>query len=481
MTSEQFKRANSAVYPVLLVILGYFSVVTGIRIVSGGGTVFNFIKIGVCVAAILVSTFFFLTKKDTKTAGIAMLVSSSAAYAVVVLLSDNVEAFAYAFPILFAAMTYLNIRLVIGENMVILLANVVKLVMNIKSADRMIYIFIVLISVIVFFASVKVVRLLIKNNTENMKMVLTAARQQEDDYDRISNIADEISKLFEEAMQMTERLEHSIDVSSFSMNNIADSTEKTAEAIQEQANMCLDIQNKTEVAEKETRSMIDASDATNRNIGEGASMVRELKEQANNVEAASNITVEVMRNLAAKVEKVEDFVGSILKISNQTNLLALNASIEAARAGESGKGFAVVADQIRILSEQTKEASNHITSIIGELNEDTKKAGESVENSVTSVNRQNHLIVETQEKFEKISSGVEDLICSVNNTEQVIHDIIRATSVISENITHLSASGEEVAASSNEGLETTRATVEDMKLCKEILEKMYSLSQQLLA
>ena len=85
MTSEQFKRANSAVYPVLLVILGYFSVVTGIRIVSGGGSVFNFIKIGVCVAAILVSTFFFLTKKDTKTAGIAMLIDGSAAYAVVVL------------------------------------------------------------------------------------------------------------------------------------------------------------------------------------------------------------------------------------------------------------------------------------------------------------------------------------------------------------------------------------------------------------
>lgn len=480
MTSEQYKRANKAVYPVLLVILGYFSVVTGIRIFSGGGTVANFVKIGVCIVAILVSTFFFLTKKDTKAAGVAMLAVSSVAYAVVVLFSENIEVFAYAFPILFAAMTYLNIRLVIGGNIVILLSSTIKLVMHIKSADKVAYIFIVLISVIVFFASVQVLRLLMKNNTESMKMVLTAARQQEEDYDRISNIADEISKLFEEAMQMTERLEHSIDVSSFSMNNIADSTEKTAEAIQEQANMCLDIQNKTDVAEKETKSMIEASDATNRNIGEGTSMVRELKEQANNVEAASNITVEVMHNLAEKVEQVEDFVGSILKISNQTNLLALNASIEAARAGESGRGFAVVADQIRVLSEQTKEASNHITSIIAELNEDTKKASESVENSVTSVNRQNHLILETQEKFEKISSGVEDLIGSVNNTEQIIKDIIRSTTVISENITHLSASGEEVAASSNEGLETTKATVEDMKLCKEILEKMYNLSQQLL-
>ena len=52
--------------------------------------------------------------------------------------------------------------------------------------------------------------------------------------------------------------------------------------------------------------------------------------------------------------------------------MQLNASIEAARAGEAGRGFAVVAEEIRQLSEQTQEASNHITNIINELIQDTK-------------------------------------------------------------------------------------------------------------
>ena len=39
----------------------------------------------------------------------------------------------------------------------------------------------------------------------------------------------------------------------------------------------------------------------------------------------------------------------------KTNLLSLNASIEAARAGENGRGFAVVAEEIRTLSDSTKD------------------------------------------------------------------------------------------------------------------------------
>ena len=225
--------------------------------------------------------------------------------------------------------------------------------------------------------------------------------------------------------------------------------------------------------------MIVASHKTIDNVKEGAGVVSELKEQAVNVADASQVTVDVIRSLTDKVEEVKTFVDSIINISNQTNLLALNASIEAARAGEAGKGFAVVADEIRQLSEQTKDASANITEIIQKLNEDTKRANDSIMTAAESVEKQNQLIDDTRDKFNDVGNAVEVLMGNIDVAEQSIQKILDATGVISDNITHLSATGEEVAASSTEGLRTADITVEKMSNCKKVLENIYLQAEDL--
>lgn len=120
MTSEQYRRANTTVYPIIVGVYAYLCLIMLSLCITAGGTVVTYVQMGFSIMTMIVSTIFFVTMRDTKLCGVMILISASVSYAVMVLISNNDESFAYAFPILFASMAYLNIRLVVGGNLVIL-------------------------------------------------------------------------------------------------------------------------------------------------------------------------------------------------------------------------------------------------------------------------------------------------------------------------------------------------------------------------
>ena len=486
MTEEQYRRASKKVFLVVTIVYAYIGLtmlayMTANKDANVGKSV---VQLVVALAVIAIATFGHLTQSATRQGAVILCTSMAVGYVIIMLLNSTEGTWAYALPMLIAVLAYLDYRLMIAGNVVVIGSNILRLVIHFDPSNSILLaddVLAVFILCLVAYASISVTKLLIKFNEENMSELEKAAETQEESNKKMVIVAENVMKHFDNAMEMLDSLENSINVSHTSINDIAESTESTAEAIQKQAVMCSDIQGNTDAAENGIHEMIEASRRTDETVKEGAEVVRELKEQAHNVEDASNITVEVIQSLTSKVEEVQNFVGSIINISSQTNLLALNASIEAARAGEAGKGFAVVAEEIRQLSEQTKEASNNITEIINKLNDDTKRANDSIENSVASVEKQNELIENTREKFGKVGEDVADLTTNINAAEESIQKILDATSVISDNITHLSATGEEVAASSTEGLRMADSTVEDMKNCRKILEDIYMLAQDLRA
>lgn len=191
------------------------------------------------------------------------------------------------------------------------------------------------------------------------------------------------------------------------------------------------------------------------------------------------VLVQAMSRINETSEKIGAIITQIEDIASQTNLLSLNASIEAARAGEAGKGFAVVAEEIRQLSEQTKDATNRITDIIQDLNEDAQHAMDSMEHSADSIREQNELIETTKNKFETINDEMQSLASAIGEIEGSMQSILNSTDTISQSISNLSATGEEIAASSTEGLQTAEHAVDAMKQTKEIIDATYLLAQDL--
>lgn len=478
MSKEQYRAANSKIFPVIMIILGYFLITFLLSILTGHSSWRVWIQIGFTVSAILVDIFALIKNRDTKACSVALMGSGALAYVVIVLLNSNVGVYTYVFALIVCSMAFLNVKLAFWGNAVSVVANLLRVIIHWSSegdygSRSIIEIFSLILMAL---TSITVTRLLIRFNEENMASITEAAKEQELTNQTMSQVADEITAHFTEAMQMVDELKQCVDTCNFAMENIADSTENTADSIQAQAAMCVEIHTASDTADGEIRAMMDASDRTMQTISEGSDEIRKLKEQAENVAAASDATVQVISRLTAQIDNVQEFIGTILNIAGKTNLLALNASIEAARAGEAGKGFAVVADEIRELSEQTKEASNNITAIIHELNGDAKSANESIEASAASVRTQNEMIENMRGRFENIHNEMTELASKVKNTEESVNVILTSTDTISENITHLSATSEEVAASSTEGLRTSETSVENMNACKEVLEKISSLA-----
>ncbi|MBP3889312.1 MAG: hypothetical protein J6F30_16930 [Cellulosilyticum sp.] len=179
-----------------------------------------------------------------------------------------------------------------------------------------------------------------------------------------------------------------------------------------------------------------------------------------------NVTAQSMKNqvktFVETAQNVASNITGISAIAEQTNLLALNASIEAARAGEAGKGFAVVAEEIRKLSDGTKELLDNMTNLLGALESASLRSNQEVEATTTGIEQ-------VEKKVDEISIHVQQSKKSTMLFQEQISEVADFVVVLKQNL--------KAKESSNKN--THIDTVQDsIYLLTQIVEEMNLAAQE---
>ncbi len=158
--------------------------------------------------------------------------------------------------------------------------------------------------------------------------------------------------------------------------------------------------------------------------------------------------------LGNKSEAITEITNVIKTISEQTKLLALNAMIESARAGETGKGFAVVAQEIRKLSDQTANSVENIERIIDEVSSAIGEAQEYMATGSEVLVRTTSVSKNTKKAFKQIDKSittiVQEIEIMIDSIDKVNHDkneVVGAIESISAIAEETTSSTEEIASS----------------------------------
>lgn len=411
-------------------------------------------------------------------------VSTFIAYLVLIFTYTNMFVYAYIFPMAVMLMIFQDQKVIKLSAVLAVLADLIFFISfhfrYPEQADGQAAMIQMVLVIVTAVACVFIIVMQQKHVEENTQEIEERAAQQAQVAAEVVTHSKNLAEKFQQAMTVSDTLNECMDSSHSSISEIADSTRLTAEAIEQQTAQTMDIQQNVQQVEEQTRQMAELSEATHAAVEQGVGLIRQLKEQATQVAKISHETEQTTKDLNASIKEVEAITETILGISSQTNLLALNASIEAARAGEAGKGFAVVADEIRNLSEGTKEATEQISAIIGRLISDAENASKSMSQSAIYAEKQNEMITVTGDKLMDIQHNSDALNGNVTRVSQAVEEVVVANTAISDSISNLSATSQEVAASTESSLALSDSSMNALKEMNELLNEIYEISENMM-
>ncbi len=482
LTPEQYARANKNMSLILTVCYIIYMIVEIMKFSKLESIpVMSIVRCAVYALMIVATIVVSKVLKTKKAAMLFMAFSFLVTYTLLVF-GNGAGTLVMSMPALIGFMIYLNGPVVVIGCIVTVIIAMVRSVLYKMGGDLPSYEF-ANISAMGFIVTTvgawRAIGLLINFSKENQAVIEKEAAHRAEVAETVNTIVEKLDKDFHEVLEKLNNINEEMEVTNLSMEQIAGSSESTAEAVGHQAEMTGEIQGRLESANETAIKAKEVTENLKVTVENGKQMADDLYAKSELVDQNTARISETVEELVQNVEKVSSITASILSISSQTNLLALNASIEAARAGEAGKGFAVVADQIRTLAEETKVSTEKIGEIISELTNVTNDTQAELEAAVESIAIQRQRVEEVTASFNTVEEGMKELGEGVESISSEVGEVLTANSKIVESISTLSAASEEVLAGTQMSKETIERTCDDLHKFSETVEGTFEQLQTL--
>ena len=252
----------------------------------------------------------------------------------------------------------------------------------------------------------------------------------------------------------------------------ANETLKTNQEIGEMGNVIENAAQQIIQLDNNSSTMRNYSDLADNTLTELVDISMSNQQEIEKVKQQTNLTNES----ALAIQMATDLITSI---AAQTNLLSLNASIEAARAGESGRGFAVVAEEIRVLSEQSKESADKIVSVVNDLLQNSAVSVESMNKVTSYISNQNDKLLQTKDIFVSLNKEIAEVSDGVNEIHHDVEELEKIKQDVMMTIEQLASIAEENAASAEETSASMSLLNEIVDQCTEETKQLSTISAEL--
>ncbi|GHV95492.1 hypothetical protein AGMMS50293_18120 [Spirochaetia bacterium] len=226
-----------------------------------------------------------------------------------------------------------------------------------------------------------------------------------EDRETINTLNRELNVQIEKSLSFMKDINELVDSLNNQIMHQASAIEESSASIEQ---MMATIGNTSSVAQKKRESIQTLVS----NAGRGQESMQE--------------TIKAVESISQGVEGVSSAIKVISGIAANTNLLSMNASIEAAHAGDAGRGFSVVADEIRRLSETTRQNSQSIAHTLSSIVEGIRATSGCSSETDTLMNQMSgeindvaNTITELINSLGELSSGSREVTIALASLRQL--------------------------------------------------------------